>query len=85
MSSIGAISPIYFSSLGPRHSALSTKRISTWKISPIFLMIFLSFAVPAKASLPPGIDTLQVYRIPGLKTNLATILGLGKPKRPNPH
>ena len=60
MSSIGAISPIYFSSLGPRHSALSTKRISTWKISPIFLMIFLSFAVPAKASLPTGIDTLQV-------------------------
>ena len=60
MSPIGAISLIYFSSLGPRPSALSTKRISTWKISPIFLMIFISFAVPAKASLPTGIDTLQV-------------------------
>ena len=60
MNPIGPISPIFFSSLGPRPSALSTKRISTWKISPIFLMIFLSFAVPAKASIPTGIDTLQV-------------------------
>ncbi len=60
MNPIGPISPIFFSSLGPRPSALSTKRISTWTISLIFFMIFLAFAVPAKASLPRGIDTLQV-------------------------